>query len=89
MQSRHTNLSIIFKIIIILLKHLTKVLQKFYLWYCGVSDYIISQTIQDKHKALELDSGKYCKPNHGSLYTHLFKEKFDAHDALEDVSAMR
>ncbi|CAH3035083.1 unnamed protein product [Pocillopora meandrina] len=38
---------------------------------------------------LELDSGGYCKPNQSSIYNHLFKEQFDAYDALEDVRALR
>ena len=50
---------------------------------------LVKKLIQGKHKALKLDTGKYCKPNQGSLYTHLFKEQFDAHDALEDVRTLR
>ena len=49
--------------------------------YFAGSLHLVKKLIQDKHKALEIDTGGYCKPNQGSLYTHLFKEQFDAHDA--------
>ena len=49
----------------------------------------VKNLIKDKHKALEIETGGYCKPNQSSLYTHLFNEQFDAHDALEDVRALR
>ena len=42
-----------------------------------------------KHTALLLGNGGFCKPNQRSLYVHLFNEEFDAHDALEDVRALR
>ena len=45
--------------------------------------------IKNKHKGLALESGGFCKPNQGSLYTHLFQEQFDAHDALQNVRALR
>ena len=51
--------------------------------------HLVKNLIKDKHKALELETGGYCKPNQSSLYTHLFNEQFDAHDALEDVRALR
>lgn len=57
--------------------------------YFADSLHLVKKLIKDKHKALELDTGGYCKPNQGSLYTHLFKEQFDAYDALEDVRALR
>jgi len=57
--------------------------------YFADSLHLVKKLIKDKHKALELDTGGYFKPNQGSLYTHLFKEQFDAHDALEDVRALR
>ena len=43
--------------------------------------HVVKNLTKDKHKALELDTGGYCKPNQGSLYSHLFKEQFNAHDA--------
>ena len=51
--------------------------------------HLVKNLIKDKHKALKLETGGYCKPNQSSLYTHLFNEQFDAHDALEDVRALR
>ena len=57
--------------------------------YFADSLHLVKKLIKDKHKALELETGGYCKPNQGSLYTHLFKEQFDAHDALEDAKALR
>ena len=55
----------------------------------GDSLHLMKDLIKDKHKALELEKGGFCKPNQGSLYTHLFNKQFDAHDALEDVRALR
>lgn len=57
--------------------------------YFADSQLLIKSLIKDKHTALELENGGFCKPNQGSLYTHLFNEQFDAHDALEDVRALR
>ncbi|XP_044183398.1 uncharacterized protein LOC122964032 [Acropora millepora] len=57
--------------------------------YFADSLHLVKNLIKDKHKALELETGGYCKPNQSSLYTHLFNEQFDAHDALEDVRALR
>ena len=53
------------------------------------SQHLMKELITGKHKALELEKGGFCKPNQGSLYTHLFHEQFDAHDALEDVRALK
>ena len=53
------------------------------------SQHLMKSLIKNKHKGLALESGGFCKPNQGSLYTHLFQEQFDAHDALEDVRALR
>ena len=43
------------------------------------------------HAGKPIESVVYClsKPNQSSLYTHVFNEQFEAHDALEDVSALR
>ena len=57
--------------------------------YFADSQLLIKSLIKDKHTALELENGGFCKPNQGSIYTHLFNEQFDAHDALEDVKALR
>ena len=57
--------------------------------YFADSLHLMKKLIKNKHKALELDSGGYCKPNQSSIYNHLFKEQFDAQDALEDVRALR
>ena len=53
------------------------------------SQHLMKELIKGKHKALELQKGGFFKPNQGSLYTHLFNEQFDAHDALEDIRALR
>ena len=53
------------------------------------SQHLMKELIKEKHEALELEKGGFCKPNQGSLYTHLFNEQFDAHDALEDIRALR
>lgn len=51
--------------------------------------HLVKNLIKNKHKAIELKTGGYSKPNQSSLYTHLFNEQFDAHDAVEDVRALR
>ena len=56
--------------------------------YSADSLHLVKNLIKDKHKTLELETGGYCKPNQSSLYTHLFNEQFDSHDALEDVRAL-
>ena len=53
------------------------------------SQNLMKELIRGKYKALELEKGGFCKPNQGGLYTHLFNKQFDAHDALEDVRALR
>ena len=40
--------------------------------------------LKEKHPALQLPSGHPCKSNQSSLYSHLF----NAHDALEDATAL-
>ena len=57
--------------------------------YFADSLHLMKKLIKNKHKALELDSSGYCKPNQSNFYNHLFKEQFDAHDALENVRALR
>ena len=57
--------------------------------YFSDSQLLMKSLIKDKHQALQLENDGFCKPNQGSLYTHLFNEQFDAHDALEDVRALR
>ena len=53
------------------------------------SQHLMKELIEGKHKTLELEKGGFCKPNQGSLYTRLFNKQFNAHDALEDVRALR
>ena len=57
--------------------------------YFADSLHLMKKLIKNKHKALELDSSGYCKPNQRNFYNHLFKEQFDHHDALENVRALR
>ena len=57
--------------------------------YFADSLHLVKNLIKDKHRALEVETGGYCQPNQSSLYTHLFNEQFDAHNALEDVRALR
>jgi len=38
---------------------------------------------------LQLSESASCKSNQSALYLHLFKEEFEAHDALEDIKALR
>ena len=57
--------------------------------YFADSLHLMKKLIKNKHKALELDSGGYCKPNQSIICNHLFKEQFHVHDALEDVRRLR
>ena len=57
--------------------------------YFGDSQILVKQLLKDKHPALQLSESASCKSNQSALYSHIFKEKFEAHDALEDVKALR
>ena len=50
---------------------------------------LIKSLLQRKHTSLQLTNGDNCPANIGSIYTCLFHEDFNAHDALEDVKALR
>ena len=56
---------------------------------CADTLLLFKSLIKDKHSSLQNEQGQFPKPNQCSLYEHLFKETFEAHDALEDVSALR
>ena len=56
---------------------------------CADTLLLFKSLIKDKHSSLQNEQGQFPKPNQSSLYEHLFKETFEAHDALEDVSALR
>ena len=53
--------------------------------YFGDSQILVKHLLKDKHPALQLSESASCKSNQSALYSHLFK----AHDALEDVKALR
>ena len=53
------------------------------------SQILVKHLIKEKHPALQLSSGNFCKSNQSSLYSHLFQEEFEAHDSLEDVKALQ
>ena len=57
--------------------------------YFGDSQILVKQLLKDKHPAFQLSESASCKSNQSALYSHLFKEEFEAHDALEDVKALR
>lgn len=57
--------------------------------YFGDSQILVKHLLKDKHPALQLSESASCKSNQSALYSHLFKEEFEAHDALEDVKALR
>ena len=50
---------------------------------------LIKSLLQRKHTSLQLPNGENCRANIGSIYRCLFREDFNAHDALEDVKALR
>ena len=56
---------------------------------CADTLLLFKSLIKDKHPSLQNEQGEFPKSNQSSLYEHLFKETFEAHDALEDVSALR
>ena len=56
---------------------------------CADTLLLFKSRMRDKHSSLQNEQGQFPKPNQSSLYEHLFKETFEAHDALEDVSALR
>ena len=53
---------------------------------CTDTLFLFKSLIKDKHSSLQNEQGQFPKPNQSSLYEHLFKETFEAHD---DVSAFR
>ena len=50
---------------------------------------LMRSLLKSKHAPLKLSNGRYCRANIGSIYQCLFQDDFDAHDALEDVQALR
>ena len=57
--------------------------------YFADSHILVKDLLKQKHPALQLPSGQFCKSNQSSLYSHLFNEDFEAHDALEDAEALK
>ena len=57
--------------------------------YFADSHILVKDLLKQKHPALQLPSGQFCKSNQSSLYSHLFNEDFEAHDALEDAKALQ
>ena len=56
--------------------------------YFADSQHLLKSLIKE-HAALTLAKGGFCKTNQACLYVNLFNEQLDAHDALEDVRALR
>ena len=56
--------------------------------YFADSHILVKDLLKEKHPALHLPSGHPCKSKQSSLYSHLFNENFEAHDALEDAAAL-
>ncbi|KAL9963249.1 hypothetical protein ACROYT_G032430 [Oculina patagonica] len=50
---------------------------------------LVKHLLKDKHPALHLSESASCKSNQSELYSHLFEKEFEAHNALEDVKALR
>ena len=50
---------------------------------------LFKELIKSQFPALQNADGTFPKTNQSSLYKTLFNETFDAHDALEDVLALR
>ncbi|CAB4037258.1 exonuclease R569, partial [Paramuricea clavata] len=50
---------------------------------------LIRSLISNQHAPLKQSNGQFCKANLASVYKCLFDQDFDAHDALEDVIALK
>lgn len=50
---------------------------------------IVKKYVNNKHAALRLQDGSMSKCNQASIYNALFHNEYEAHDALEDVKALR
>ena len=55
----------------------------------GDSLSLFEQVVSSNHPALQQPDGKISATNQSALYKCLFAETFEAHDALEDVTALR
>jgi DNA polymerase III epsilon subunit-like protein len=55
----------------------------------GESLSIFEQLVRSKHPALQQADNQSCPINQTALYQCLFQETFEAHDAFEDVKALR
>lgn len=55
----------------------------------GESLSIFEQLVRSKHPALKQADGQFCPVNQSALYECLFQKTFEAHDAFEDVKALR
>lgn len=63
-------------------------LQSMDVWFAD-SLYLFKNLIKSQLPALRNAEGTFPKTNQSSLYKTLFNQTFDAHDALEDVLALR
>ena len=50
---------------------------------------IFEQLVRSKHPTLQQANGQSCPVNQSALYECLFQETLEAHDAFEDVNALR
>ena len=63
-------------------------LQSLRVWFSD-SLSLFDHLVKSKHEALNLSNGQSCPSNESSFYERLFRETFQAHDATEDVVALR
>ena len=56
---------------------------------CANTLFLFKSLTKEKHSSLQNEQGQFPKPHQSSLYEHLFKETFEVHGGLEDVSAFR
>ena len=68
--------------------HFTERLQKMDICFAD-SLTLFKTLIRKKMPCLQNSDGTFPKPNQSSLYNFLFAKSFEAHDALEDVLALR
>ena len=56
--------------------------------YFGDRQILVKHLLKEKHPALQLSESASCKSNQSAVYSHLFNEEFEAHNALEDIMAL-
>ena len=62
-------------------------LKRLEIWFAD-SLSLFDHLVKSKHEAVNLSNGQSCSLNESAFYERLFQEHFDAHDALQDATAL-